>query len=97
MPFIATLPLLPLVGAVFLLVLGGVADRERELTLLAELDGLIEVGADLALRLAQRGGREIGRDPPLRELEAGIEDRRPDPVARLPHRRVAKPDDRERR
>ena len=39
---------------------------------------------------------EIRGDPGLRELESRVRDRRPDPVPRLPHRRVREPDDRER-
>ena len=46
--------------------------------------------------LAQRRRREVGGDPRGRELEARVQDRRPDPVARLAHGRVAEADDRER-
>ncbi len=53
----------------------------------------VEPGPDLA----QERGSEVGRDPRLRELEPGVEDRRADPVARLTHGGVAEPHDRERR
>ena len=46
--------------------------------------------------LAQERRREVRGDPSLGELEARVGDRRADPVARLPHRRVPEADDRER-
>ena len=45
--------------------------------------------------LAQRRRRQVGRDPPVGEAEARVEDRRADPVPRLAHGGVAEPDDRE--
>ena len=51
----------------------------------------IEAGPDLA----QMGRGQVGRDAPRRELEAGVEDRRVDALARLAHGRVAQPHDRE--
>ena len=53
----------------------------------------IEAGA----RLAQVRRSEIGGDPLLRELEAGVDDRRPDPLARLADGGVGQADERERR
>ena len=47
-----------------------------------------------ALRHVAR--REVRRDPPRRELEAGVEDRGVHALARLAHRRVGEADDRER-
>ena len=47
--------------------------------------------------LAQVGGRQVGRDPPERKLEARVDQRRPHPLARLAHRGVGQADDRERR
>jgi hypothetical protein len=47
--------------------------------------------------LAQVGGREVRGDALLRELEAGVLDRRADALARLADRLVAEPDDREGR
>ena len=48
-------------------------------------------------RLAQAGRRQVGDDPPQRELEAAVGHRRPHPLARLPHRGVGQADDREGR
>ncbi len=48
-------------------------------------------------RLAQVGRRQVRRDPLLRELEAGVDQRRAHPLARLAHRRVGQADERERR
>ncbi len=59
----------------------------------AERERGVEAGTDLA----QERRRQIGGDPRLGELEPRVGDRRPDPVARLPHRRVPESDDRERR
>ena len=56
-------------------------------------DREVEAGA----RLAQVRGREVDRDPPLRELEARVEDRRLDALARLGHGAIAEPDDGEGR
>ena len=47
--------------------------------------------------LRRNAGREVRGDPRWRELEARVEDRRADPLARLAHRGVAEADDRERR
>ena len=47
--------------------------------------------------LAQERGGEVDRDPLLRELEAGVRDRRAHALARLADRLVRQPDDRERR
>ena len=47
--------------------------------------------------LRQVGGREVDRDPLQREVEAGVDQRRPHPLARLAHRGVGQADDRERR
>ena len=48
-------------------------------------------------RLAQAGRREVDDDPPQRELEAAVDQRRPHPLARLAHRGVGQADDREGR
>ena len=45
--------------------------------------------------LAQAGRGEVGDDPPQRELEAAVDQRRAHPLARLAHRRVGQADDRE--
>ena len=55
--------------------------------------GRSNAGADLA----QVRRREVDRDPLAREHEAGVRDRRADALARLAHRLVGEPDDRERR
>ena len=47
--------------------------------------------------LAQARRREVGDDPPQRELEAAVGERRAHPLARLAHRRVGQADDREGR
>ena len=47
--------------------------------------------------LAQRGRREVDGDPLARELEARVEDRRPDPLAGLAHGAVGESDDGEAR
>ena len=47
--------------------------------------------------LAQAGRREVGDDPAQRELEAAVDQRRPHPLARLPHRGVGEADDGEGR
>ncbi len=47
--------------------------------------------------LAQMGGREVDRDPPLGELEPRVEQGALHPLARLSHGGVAAADDRERR
>ena len=47
-------------------------------------------------RLAKVGRRQAGRDPPQRELESGVGDRRPHALARLAHRGIRKADERER-
>jgi hypothetical protein len=47
-------------------------------------------------RLGDVRGREVDGDPPRRELEARIEDRRPDALARLAYGGVREADDRER-
>ena len=57
-------------------------DRERE----------VERRPDLA----QVGRREVDRDPPQRELVAGVHERGPDALARLAHRLVGEPDHGER-
>ena len=46
-------------------------------------------------RLAQAGRGEVDDDPPQRELEAAVDQRRPHPLPRLPHGRVGEADDRE--
>ncbi len=46
--------------------------------------------------LAQVRRRQVGRDALLRELEAAVDDRRAHALARLAHRLVGQPDDRER-
>ncbi len=43
--------------------------------------------------LAQAGRSEVGDDPPQRELEAAVDQRRPHPLARLAHRGVGQADD----
>ena len=43
--------------------------------------------------LAQAGRGEVGDDPPQRELEAAVGERRAHPLARLAHRRVGQADD----
>ena len=48
-------------------------------------------------RLAQVGGRQVHGDPPQRELEAGVDQRRPHALARLLHGGVGQAHDRERR
>ena len=48
-------------------------------------------------RLAQVGGSEVDGDAPQRELEPGVDQRRPHALARLLHRGVGQADDRERR
>ena len=45
--------------------------------------------------LAQAGRRQVDDDPPQRELEAAVDQRRPHPLPRLPDRGVGKADDRE--
>ena len=52
----------------------------------------VEAGAGLA----HVAGREVRGYAPGRELISGVEDRRLDALARLAHRRVGQPDDRER-
>jgi hypothetical protein len=47
-------------------------------------------------RLAHVRGREVHGQPLLRELEPGVEQRRADPLARLPDRPVREPHERER-
>ena len=64
---------------------GGAEDRRR--------DRQVESRA----RLAQIGRREVRGDPLQRELEARVDDCRPDALARLPHRGVRQSDERERR
>ena len=46
-------------------------------------------------RLAHRRGREVRREPLLRELELGVQQRGAHALARLPHRGVGQPDERE--
>ncbi len=55
-----------------------------------------ERGIEARAGLAHERRREVGGDPALGELEAGVEDRRADAVARLSHRGVAEADDGER-
>ena len=67
----------------------------RELLRRAE-DGRGDRQVEPRTRLAQVGGRQARGDPLERELEAAVDDRGPHPLARLPHRRVRQPDERER-
>jgi hypothetical protein len=85
-------------------------DRAAEPELAEDRVALERVGGDVAAhgedgardreveagpRLAQRRRREVDRHTSLRELEAGVEDRRADALARLAHRPVGEADDRE--
>jgi hypothetical protein len=56
-------------------------------------DGEVEARA----RLPDVGGREVHRQPLLREVELGVEERRPHALARLADRPVRQPDEGERR
>ena len=63
--------------------------------------GREERGGDRQIKarpgLAQVGRREVDRDPLLRIAKARVDQRRADPLPRLPDRRVRQPDDGERR